>query len=132
MGHNFSAPKTYQQNGGVERKNRTLEEMARMMLIERGVPKRFWGEVVNTASYILNRALITPKLNKTPYELLKVPILHTLVYLDAIVLCIIMGRTNLISSNLGVTRQSFLDILLIAKDTRCSIRGPCVLRKVCM
>ena len=32
--HNFSAPRTPKQNGVVERKNRTLEEMARMMLSE--------------------------------------------------------------------------------------------------
>ena len=36
LSHNFSAPKTPQQNGVVERKNRTLEEMARTMLIASG------------------------------------------------------------------------------------------------
>ncbi|XP_057546012.1 uncharacterized protein LOC130825003 [Amaranthus tricolor] len=35
--HNFSAPRTPQQNGVVERKNRTLEEMARTMLIASGI-----------------------------------------------------------------------------------------------
>jgi len=71
VNHNFSAPRTPQQNGVVERKNRTLEEMARTMLIESGLPKSFWSEAVDTASYILNRGLIRPKINKTPYELLK-------------------------------------------------------------
>ena len=33
LDHNFFAPRTPQQNGVVERKNRTLEEMARYMLI---------------------------------------------------------------------------------------------------
>ena len=32
--HNFSAPRTPQQNGVVERKNRSLEELARTMLNE--------------------------------------------------------------------------------------------------
>jgi len=32
--HNFSAPRTPQQNGVVERKNRSLEELARTMLSE--------------------------------------------------------------------------------------------------
>ena len=38
VSHNFSAPKTPQQNGVVERKNRTLEDMTRTMLISSGLP----------------------------------------------------------------------------------------------
>ena len=37
ISHNFSTPRTPQQNGVVERKNRTLEEMARTMLIASGL-----------------------------------------------------------------------------------------------
>ncbi|XP_075084828.1 uncharacterized protein LOC142168067 [Nicotiana tabacum] len=51
ISHNCFAPRTPQQNGIVERKNRTLEGMARRMLIDSGMTKRFWAEVVNTASY---------------------------------------------------------------------------------
>ena len=69
INHNFSAPRTPQQNGIVERKNRTLEEMARTMLYENNLPKYFWAEAVNITCYILNRALIRPILKKTPYEL---------------------------------------------------------------
>ena len=69
INHNFSAPRTPQQNGVVERKNRTLEDMARTMLCESNLPKYFWAEAINTACYILNRALIRPILKKTPYEL---------------------------------------------------------------
>ena len=58
IGHNFSAPRTPQQNGVVERKNRTLEEMARTMLCESNLPRYFWAEAINTACYTLNRALI--------------------------------------------------------------------------
>ena len=71
IGHNFSVPRTPQQNGVVERKNRTLEEMARTMLCEGNLPKYFWAEAINTACYILNRVLIRPILKKTPYELWK-------------------------------------------------------------
>ena len=39
--HNFSSPRTPQQNGVVERKNRTLQEMARTMLNENDLPKYF-------------------------------------------------------------------------------------------
>ncbi|WRX20691.1 Integrase [Theobroma cacao] len=41
LDHNFSAPKTPQQNGVVERKNRTLKEMAQTMLCENNLPKYF-------------------------------------------------------------------------------------------
>ena len=69
--HSYSAPRTPQQNGVVERKNRSLEELARTMLNESGLPKYFWADAVYTASYVLNRTLIRPILKKTPYELHK-------------------------------------------------------------
>jgi transposase InsO family protein len=37
----FSAPRVSQQNGVMERKNRTLVEMFRMMLDEDRTPRRF-------------------------------------------------------------------------------------------
>ena len=37
--HNFSAPRTPQQNGAIKRKNRSLEELARTMLNENSLPK---------------------------------------------------------------------------------------------
>jgi len=54
--HNFSAPRTPQQNGVVERKNRSLEELAKTMLNNTNLPKYFWTEAVNTTCYIMNRA----------------------------------------------------------------------------
>ncbi|XP_075098077.1 uncharacterized protein LOC142175391 [Nicotiana tabacum] len=68
--HNFSAPRTPQQNGVVDRKNMTLEDMASIMLIESGIVKCFWAETVNTACYLINRCMIRSLLNKIPYELL--------------------------------------------------------------
>ena len=41
ISHNFSSPRTPQQNGVVERKNRCLEEMARTILNESPLPKSF-------------------------------------------------------------------------------------------
>ena len=55
----------------VERKNESLEKLAKTMLNETSLPKYFWVDVVNTASYVLNRVLIRPILKKTPYELFK-------------------------------------------------------------
>ena len=69
--HDFSCPRTPQQNGVVERKNRTLQEMARTMINETNVAKIFWAEAINTACYIQNRISIRPILEKTPYELWK-------------------------------------------------------------
>ncbi|GKV19034.1 hypothetical protein SLEP1_g29334 [Rubroshorea leprosula] len=45
---------TPQQNGVSERKNRTVMEMARSMLFEKNLPKKFWAEAVHTAVYLLN------------------------------------------------------------------------------
>ncbi|XP_070054687.1 uncharacterized protein [Nicotiana tomentosiformis] len=70
INHNFSAPRTPQQNGVVERKNRTLEAMARTMLIDSCMPKIFWVEAVNMTCYLINKCMISSLLDKTPYELL--------------------------------------------------------------
>ncbi|GJS52531.1 retrovirus-related pol polyprotein from transposon TNT 1-94 [Tanacetum coccineum] len=67
----FSAPHTPQSNGVVERKNRTLQEMSRTMLNEQSLPQKFWCNVVDTSTYILNRILIRAILGKTPYEILR-------------------------------------------------------------
>ncbi|GJW09132.1 putative reverse transcriptase domain-containing protein [Tanacetum coccineum] len=69
--HNFSAPRTPQSNGVVERKNRTLQEMSRTMLNEQSLPQKFWCNAVDTSTYILNRILIRAIFRKTPYELIK-------------------------------------------------------------
>jgi transposase InsO family protein len=50
----FSAPRIPQQNGVMEQKNRTLVEMARMMLDEHRTPRRFLDDATSTACYISN------------------------------------------------------------------------------
>nr|GEW88852.1 hypothetical protein [Tanacetum cinerariifolium] len=45
----FSVPRTPQQNGIAERKNKTLIETARTMLADSLLPILFWAEAVNTA-----------------------------------------------------------------------------------
>ncbi|KAK1384246.1 hypothetical protein POM88_021981 [Heracleum sosnowskyi] len=66
----FSAPGTPQQNGVVERKNRTLIEAAITMLDEAKLPTYFWAEAVQTACFTQNATLIN-KHGKTPYEMVK-------------------------------------------------------------
>jgi hypothetical protein len=68
--HEFSSPYTPQQNGVVERKNRTLLDMARTMLDEYKTSDRFWAEAINTACYSINRLYLHGILKKTSYELL--------------------------------------------------------------
>ena len=46
ISHDFSCPRTPQQNGVVERKNRTLQEMARTMINETNIAKIFWAEAI--------------------------------------------------------------------------------------
>ncbi|KAK9163296.1 hypothetical protein Syun_004198 [Stephania yunnanensis] len=53
--HQLSSPRTPQQNGVVERKNRTLQEMCRTMLNEYNIAKHFWAEAINTACYVINK-----------------------------------------------------------------------------
>lgn len=54
ISHEFSAPRTPQQNGEAERKNCTLQEMARVMLNSKKLTKRLWVEAINTACCIIN------------------------------------------------------------------------------
>ncbi|KAI3762868.1 hypothetical protein L1987_53310 [Smallanthus sonchifolius] len=66
----FSVPRTPQQNGVAERRNRTLIEAARTMIVDSKLPVTFWAEAVNTACFVQNRVLITKSCNKTPYEIM--------------------------------------------------------------
>ena len=69
--HEFSSPITPQQNGVVERKNRTLKESARVILHAKHLPYRFWVEAMNTTCHIYNRVTLRTGTTKTLYELWK-------------------------------------------------------------
>ncbi|KAK1415024.1 hypothetical protein QVD17_30793 [Tagetes erecta] len=66
----YSAPRTPQQNGVAERKNRTLIEAARSMLADAKIPITFWDEAIATACFVQNRTLLVQDKQKTSYELL--------------------------------------------------------------
>ena len=64
----LSTTYTPQQNGYIERDNRTVMEMARSMLHAKDLPTILWVEAVNTAVYILNRTINYQLGTATPYE----------------------------------------------------------------
>jgi hypothetical protein len=65
----YTIPRTPQQNGVVERKNRSVQQMARSMMNEKNIPHTYWVEAIHTAIHILNKAHLRPHSDKTPYEL---------------------------------------------------------------
>jgi hypothetical protein len=68
--HEFLAPYSPQQNRLTERKNRTLIEMARIMLDEEKTLDWFWAEEVNMVCHATNCLYFHKLLKKTSYELL--------------------------------------------------------------
>ena len=55
----------------VERKNRVVQEMARVMLLSKKLPPKFWAEALNIVVYVINRVYLRPDTLQTPYELWK-------------------------------------------------------------
>nr|GEZ99473.1 hypothetical protein [Tanacetum cinerariifolium] len=66
----FSAARTPQQNGVVERRNRTLVKAARTMLTFANLPSFLWAKAIATSCFTQNRSIIHKRFDKTPYELI--------------------------------------------------------------
>ena len=64
----YTMPGTPQQNGVVERRNRTLMDMVRCMMSNSSLPKSLWMHALKTAVYLLNR-IPSKAILKTPFEL---------------------------------------------------------------
>ncbi|GKE75329.1 retrovirus-related pol polyprotein from transposon TNT 1-94 [Tanacetum coccineum] len=70
ISHQASSVRTPQQNGVVERRNHTLVEAARTMLIFSYALLFLWAEAIATACYTQNRSIIHQRFEKTSYELI--------------------------------------------------------------
>nr|GEW78559.1 putative ribonuclease H-like domain-containing protein [Tanacetum cinerariifolium] len=70
ISYQMSSVQTPQQNGVVERRNQTLVEAARTMLIFSSAPLLLWAEAIATACFTQNCSIIHHRFNKTPYELI--------------------------------------------------------------
>nr|GEZ34067.1 hypothetical protein [Tanacetum cinerariifolium] len=68
--HQTLVARTPEQNGVVERRNRTLVEAARTMLSADKVPLFFWAKAIATACFTQNRSLLIPRHEKTPYHII--------------------------------------------------------------
>ncbi|GJU44444.1 retrovirus-related pol polyprotein from transposon TNT 1-94 [Tanacetum coccineum] len=95
ISHETSVARSPQQNGVVERRNRTLIEAARTMLIYAKAPLFLWAEAVATACYTQNCSIVRLRHCKTPYELLhdKPPDLSFSMYLVHFVIRQTIART---------------------------------------
>ncbi|GJV40306.1 retrovirus-related pol polyprotein from transposon TNT 1-94 [Tanacetum coccineum] len=70
ISHQSSSVRTPEQNGVMERRNRTLVEAARTMLIFSCAPLFLCAEAIATACYTQNRSIIHRRFDKTPYDLI--------------------------------------------------------------
>nr|GEU73852.1 hypothetical protein [Tanacetum cinerariifolium] len=69
ISHETSVTRSLQQNGVIERRNRTLIEASRTMLIYKAL-LFLWAKAVATVCYTQNQSTIRLHHGKTPYELL--------------------------------------------------------------
>jgi transposase InsO family protein len=67
----FSIARAPQQNGVVERKNTTVQEMDITMLMDSKLLNVFWEQEVYTTVHIQNKLMLKNNSDKTPYELWK-------------------------------------------------------------
>nr|GEW16427.1 hypothetical protein [Tanacetum cinerariifolium] len=70
INHQTSIARTPEQNGIVERQNRTLVEAARTMLSVTKVPLLFWAKAIAISCFTQNRSLVIPRHEKTPYYII--------------------------------------------------------------
>ena len=65
-----SVPYKHQQNGHIERFNRTLQDKASSLHLDACLPNSWWEYAFMHASFLYNRTPVRHQKWKTPYELL--------------------------------------------------------------
>ena len=65
----MSAPRTPPQNGIAERRNRSIMDYARKLMMKKNVSHKYWREAVSTTIYTLNWVQVKKGTNVTPFEL---------------------------------------------------------------
>ncbi|GJU50606.1 putative ribonuclease H-like domain-containing protein [Tanacetum coccineum] len=101
ISHETSVARSPQQNGVVERRNRTLIEAARTMLIYAKAPLFLWAEAVATACYTQNRSMIRRRHGKTPYKLL-----HDKLPIYRIFMCLVHSATQRMIARIWLTAMA--------------------------
>jgi transposase InsO family protein len=65
----YTIPRTPQQNGVVERQNRTVQKISKSMMNEKNIGQTYWVEAIHTIVHVLNKPHLRPKSDNSPYEL---------------------------------------------------------------
>lgn len=110
----LTVPHILQQNGVAERKNRSLLDITRCLLIHKQLPSYLWGEAVRTACIILNLQSCKSSPDRIPVELFtgRKPSVADLRIFGSIVFV----KDN--SSNLGKLDTHFKECILLSHDDR--------------
>ncbi|KAI4303074.1 hypothetical protein MLD38_038749 [Melastoma candidum] len=66
----IACPYTPQQNGISERRHQHLANLSRTILVQSGLPTKFWADAVSTANFVVNRLPSSAINYDVPYELL--------------------------------------------------------------
>ncbi|MBW0500216.1 hypothetical protein O181_039931 [Austropuccinia psidii MF-1] len=67
--HTFSPTATPEHNGFAEHANHTILDKARCLLLKSNLPRSFWAEAVNTATFLSNLIPTVSRCNKSPFFL---------------------------------------------------------------
>lgn len=65
----MSAPRTPPQNGIAKRRNKSITDYERILMMEKNVSQKYWREVVSTAVYTMNQVQVKKGTNKTHFKL---------------------------------------------------------------
>ena len=63
------APRTPPQNGIAERRNRSIMDCARTLMMEKNIALKYWREVVSTVVYTLNHVQVKKGTHSTTFKL---------------------------------------------------------------